>query len=400
MAATRLVSGVLREIWREAVLTPGGPPLILQTRIRLTDRHRSRVQGLMVIDSAVGQVQPSATIEVEPTTGRLSVRINQVDINASMTWTLDVMLVHSIQQAVDPTPFIDIPVVFGVGAAAQTLAQTYDIGSVPADQRMVIDTVTGGVVIEASTPAVTADGPAFSVRQHGTWATPVLVDRAADSFAGATLQFRKARGTLAAPVQVAQNDNIGVIDFYAYTAGAYGLPSRIFCWVNTVAAGPGFELSTTLDFEASGAGVRASVFRMSKNGAPGGGILTGINDPLIVPDVAFTGQLGSVTAPWGVLQVQDAYVYRNIRMDATVANGGADLTLIFPNTSTMPVPQANQIYIGSRDFTPDGGVNNAAALTISAEALAVAVSDVATHFIPLVYNGVNYYLLARDMTGA
>jgi hypothetical protein len=403
MAATRLVSGKLREIWQEAAGQPGGPPVEITTDIRINRVQFSRVRGRLFIDGIVGAPIPSASADIA-TNGCLLVRIFNGVGGSSFTWTLDVELTHSVQQATDPLPDAEIQVVNGMVtggvAAAQTLAQTYDFGAAAVDQRLVLDTAKGGgVVIEGSTAAVLGNGVSLEVRQNSTWAVPILVGRRGDISSGPNLQFAKARGTFVAPDQVTTNDEMGVIDFYGYTAGAMGRFAGITAPVINVGAGPGFEVRSAIDFYTSYGSVINKAFRMRMNGAGGGGILECIGDGLILPDVDNQGQLGSpVSNSWAALSVYTAYVLANIRMGGTTMVAGTSHAIVFPNDAVLPVPTANQVYVGSNDWTPSGG-SFYAALSISAEAL-INEDQGAEDYdvgVPLVYNGKNYLLLARDL---
>lgn len=408
MAATRLVSGVLREIWQDAAGQPGGPPQTIVTGIRLTNEQKQRVRATLVIDTVVGPALASASGDVTPE-GFLQIRIFNGVGGTSIRWTLDVQLTHSLQQALDrrtPTPDVYIAVVngFGVGGAgaAQNLAQTYNFGVVAADQTLTVDTAKGGgLLIDGSTAAVTAPCNTLEVRQNAAQFTPMEIGYRGNANTPAWLFFTKARGTFAAPAQIATDDLLGGLNFQGYSAGVWLDMARITAYVGGVGPGPGFLVRTAIDFDAAYDSVVTRAFRISTNGAAGGGTLTCFANGFILPSVDNEGQVGSpVGASWAAMSMYQAYVLGNVRMGGTTVGLGTNHAIAIPNDTVFPAgTPTDKIYVGSQDFTGDS-VNFYAALAISAEAL-VWTEQAAVDYqtgIPIVYNGKNYLLLARDMT--
>lgn len=395
MAASRLVNGVQREIWREGVAQGGGVSQIVLTSIRVSSAQLCRIKGLLTVDVAVGTPIITTALAVS-STGFLQITVSNIAAGGNTaTWTLDVQLLQSQDQVNrGATGYVLVASGSATGLAApQTLAATYALGAVPADERMIIDTGKGPVVVEASTAVVTADGSSLEVRQHDTWAVPMMIRRAGAIAPGPNLQFTKARGTLAAPAAVAANDELGTIDFYGYSAAAYTLDARIVAICNN--ATPAY--ATELDFYVTrSAGALTKVAVLNASGPGASTILELYNTPSVMSNVNHTGALGSNSNIWYILHVDSALVYDNIRMNGVVAAGGATHTIILTNASVMPGATADQVYIGSNDFGLLG--THLATLAISAEQPAVSppAEYTVAAMIPIIYNGVSYYLLATQ----
>lgn len=405
MAASRIVAGTLREIWREVAGQPGGAPQVITTNIRIAPPALSRVRAQLVIDGVVGPALPGAVASVA-SGGALIITVSNPVGGTSFTWTLDVELTHSTQQGLDPGSAAYIAIVngFGVGGvgAAQNLAQTYDFGVVAADQTLTIDTAKGGgLLIDGSTAAVTAGCNILEVRQNSAQFTPMEIGYRGNTNTPAWLYFTKARGTFAAPAQIATDDLLGGLNFQGYSSGVWSDMARITTYVGNVGPGPGFLVRTAIDFDAAYDSVVTRAFRITTNGAAGGGTLTCFANGFILPSVNNEGQVGSpVGASWAAMSMYQAYVLGNVRMGGTTVGLGTDHAIAIPNDTVFPAgTPTDKIYVGSQDFTGDG-VNLYAALAISAEAL-VWTEQAAVDYqtgIPIVYNGKNYLLLARDMT--
>jgi len=403
MAAIRLISGVLREIWQEAAGQAGGPAQTITTGIRITPEQLQRVRGTLVMDAVVGPAAATASAAVS-STGFLQIVVGNAVGGTSIRWTLDVQLTHSIQQALDrgmPVPFGYIAVVngFGVGGggSAQNLAQTYNFGAAAVDQTMVVSTVLGGgVVVDASTAVVTGNGPAFTVRQSDTFATPLLVDRALNSSDAAVLELRRARGTLAVPVALQVADAIGDLSMLGYQSGAYDFAAIIRS--TCIAVAPNY--ATDLEFFVRPTGgvvaLAASLLTLAT-----GTELRLFTTPFVVPDVNATGSIGSVSKRWLEGYIDTVRAAVNVVLGGATVGGGANQTVLLPNTATMPASQANQVYLGANDWTgsPFGGIAGAT-FDISAEAQEQAAGVTpADTLIPVRYNGHNYVLLAIAADG-
>lgn len=401
MAAAKRISGILREIWQEGPPgQAGGPSQVFTTGIRIDPGSLSKVRALLVVDSVVGGViNPAVTADAPNGFLRFAVAFSG-NPGVVVTWTLDAQLTHSIQQARDPLAGAYIAVVNGAGVVGllgnQTLAQTYDFGAVAADQRMVIDTAKGGgIVVEASTAAVTGNGGSFEVRQNAAWSVPMVVRRAGDIVGGPELQFAKARGTIAAPTHVLNNDELGTIDFYGRSGASSVLCSRLVSLAVLVGAGPNFELNTGLDIYTAYLNVPVQVARFKTNGSNGVLAMYGAN-ALVEPAVNNEGYVGSIAAAhvWAGMAAYTINAVSNMCIGGGSVGGGAAATIMLPTGATLPAPQADQVYIGSNDF---GFGANHAALAIAAEEppLSVAGPQNPTWFIPIRYNGISYYLYAE-----
>jgi hypothetical protein len=504
MAAHRLIAGKLREIWQDAVGQPGGPPVPIQTDIKISRPQFSRIRGRLFVDGIVGAPLPAVGNVAVGANGCLSFDVANGIGGSSFRWTLDVELTHSIQQGMDPVPGAQFQVISGILAgipAAQTLAQTYDFGAASVDQTMVLDTAAkgGGVIIDGSTASVTADGVSLEIRQNAFWSIPTMVRRTGDIVAGpvlrfdrsrgsfavplsvqdgdivgtidftanagalgvqfagriqvpvvsfsegglsetaidysvslvgvetkvwrmdhnnnsatgrligygvedsdisSILQFVKGRGTLAAPTSIQTNDALGVIDFRAYAGGSYNSYAQIRCQAINVGAGPGFLVRSALDFYASYDSAEASLFEIRRLSAAGAGVFECIGDGVLQPAVNNQGYIGTVTGTsWKVVAAYNIYSFANVLI-GDYTDHGANHTLGLTNDSTMPVPTANRVFLGSKDWTgsPFGGIAGAV-FEISAEALVQpSGAQAADTLIPIRYNGVNYVLLAFNAT--
>ncbi len=98
MAYTKIVSGVLREIFQEAVPQGAAAQTVL-TGIRVSPGQLSRIRGFLTIDSATGAPVVTATASV--VNGLLQVVVSNAAAGTTFTSTLDVMLTQSSQQGRD-----------------------------------------------------------------------------------------------------------------------------------------------------------------------------------------------------------------------------------------------------------------------------------------------------------
>jgi hypothetical protein len=113
--ATKLISGALREVWRADVPLAGGLFETVTTGIRCSPAKLSQVQAILTIDVSVNT--PAIASAYTSIGGYLVVLIlNSATADDSITWTLDVTLNHSIQQAPGAAA---APVTIVAGAAGQ-----------------------------------------------------------------------------------------------------------------------------------------------------------------------------------------------------------------------------------------------------------------------------------------
>jgi hypothetical protein len=405
MAATRIISGQLREIWQELVPQGGGgPPQVITTGIHARNPHRSRVRGTLTVTSIVGVPVVSAVLNIVD--DFFVIQVFNTAGGTSFTWMLDIERTQSTQQAIDPTyPNGVIQVVSGVLstgglAAPQTLAQTYDIGTVDADQRMIVSTAKGGgVTIDCTDAAVTADGVSLEIRQSAAWLMPMVIGRRADDNQGAILQFSRARGTYPVPADLQDGDAIGSIHFLNQYLGVGQFGTLINASVVGVAGGP----ATAYDFYAAYANVSMNMWRMDR---PGVNLarLTGFGiNPGIIPNTTHTGYLGEGDKIWASAAIDTVSVYDNIIFNGASAGANANHTIAFPAAATVePTATAGLVHVYAWLFAGGGAGSNLAALTITAAEPVLAAQAFADYQvgIPCRYNGKDYYLLARDMSPA
>ena len=113
MAATKIVNGFLREIWREAVPQVGGGAAVdIATGIRISTVQLSKLRARLFVDGFSGAIVPSAVASIVG--GLLHVAVGNSAGGTSFTWTLDVQLTHSVQQGLDASAGAQIQIVNGV----------------------------------------------------------------------------------------------------------------------------------------------------------------------------------------------------------------------------------------------------------------------------------------------
>jgi hypothetical protein len=401
MAAACQINGVMRELWTE--IGPQGPGAqIVDTGIAISTAQLSRVQGFLSVSNLAGLPIMMAA----PSVVNRHLRITVANFGApgsTAAWVLDVALLSSTDQGrragagfimvVNATPGLVGP---------QTLAQTYAVGAgayPAADQTMtVLDADGGGIIVDASGPGATvASVIAFEVRQNDLdIPLPFRLARRGNFANPAALVFDRARGTFAAPVDNQAADMMGCIDFYGWVNNAQSAQpgAQIIGVVTSVAAA---VLDGALDFYAGLNSVSTQVLRLDVGGTGGipRGVLYGAGE--FVPSANSTGSLGIVGAVWNLVSATDVCVYGNLRMGGAAVGGAATQTVLLPVAGTaLPVPQVGQVYLGGATFTGTTGQGDAA-LAISSEELAIPVGiAVATHLIPVMFNGNAYYLLAAD----
>lgn len=113
MAATKIVNGFLREIWREAVPQVGGGAAVdIATGIRISTVQLSKLRARLFVDGFTGAIVPSAVASIVG--GLLHVAVGNSAGGTSFTWTLDLQLTHSVQQGLDASAGAQIQIVNGV----------------------------------------------------------------------------------------------------------------------------------------------------------------------------------------------------------------------------------------------------------------------------------------------
>jgi hypothetical protein len=308
------------------------------------------------------------------------------------------MLTHSMQQVTTPAdPGIILIVGGGLGtpSAVETLHQAYDVGSGQPDQTMVLDDAKGqGIRIDGSTATVNSSGYSLEIRQNSTHDIPFIVSRYTDGrFSNPNMQFYRARGTPAAPGDIVINDELGVIEWYGCISESPILGARIVGVCLSLVTG----LQVGLDFYTHSPGAMHRAWEMFSTDTDN--ILTGFGSAQILPESTInTSTVGNSLLRWNGMYAEDLFVYTNIHMGGGAVGGGANRTIMLTNTATMPVPQADQVYLGSLDWTGAGPPNGLASLAISAEAAAVISEPISMDtLIPITYNGIPYHLLAKNM---
>ncbi len=402
MAYGILIDGVIRQVGQDLVPAQNNGTVI-QTGIAISAKQLSRVRGQLIITTSVGV--PTITATASVVNRHLAIVLGNAAGGTAFTYILDLELTQSSQQGTRAGAAV-IEIVNGVmGAAAplaQNLAQTYDFGVNPASQTMTIaDAKGGGVLVDASQAGATiASVFALEVRQNAAVELPVLIARRGNIAAGPVLAFDRARGNFAGPAANSVGDELGRVDFYGYPVGAFVLSTQI---VSKVLADAG-NFATDVQFWVTPpAGAMSLAANLNMSGAANCTVLSLHVNPEIVSDVDGTGLLGRAALKWSALHVQTANVYVNVCMSGTTPFAGTTGAVLFDSTvAVLPAPQADQVYVAAHDWTPNGGGIIEAALAGSAEAQAAAGQAAVDYTvgIPFTYNGVDYYLLARDLSPA
>lgn len=103
MALTKLVAGVLREIWEETTPLPGGSSRTIVTGITARSVVQSRTLAFLILANPVQTPLITGTITIVGQ--KLAIVItNNGAVTSSATYKLDVSLLQSTQQARDPAP--------------------------------------------------------------------------------------------------------------------------------------------------------------------------------------------------------------------------------------------------------------------------------------------------------
>lgn len=405
MAATAIVQGVLREIWRESVPQAGGPPQVVTTGIKASLATLARLRASLTIEAITGAPAVSATPSLDAT-GHIVITVANPTMGSSILWTLDVELTHSSQQANDLNGVPTIQIAMGVlstGFLPETLAQAYAVGASDSDQRMIITNADGGgVTIDASTAGVTGDGVSLEIRQHDTHAVPFVINRRSASQAlGPKMNFDRARGTYAVPTDVVQDDLLGAIDFYGRLGGTPVWAARI---VNTCTSVAGAVLDSAIDFYTARDSAVAGTWRMSLNG-PTAGLLTGYGNCGIMPSADNVGFIGEwASSAWQTMTAYSFFARANvcIGIDTTGANAHHTLCMAVANT-VLPAASVGLVHVYAGELgntVPDAPAalpdeaGSALSWSQAGEVSLAGAFVVPDRLIPVMVNGTAYWLMA------
>jgi hypothetical protein len=348
MAATRLTSGVQREIWQEVDGQIGGPPQVVQTGIRVSAGLLPRIRAMLVITGNTGALGVTATLSVS-STGYLAVTIANGFGGTTITWLLDVALTQSQDQANDPHGVPSVAIVNGViapsgGGGSETLAQAYAFGVNAADQTMTVTTAKGGVSVDCLDAGVSGDLVGFEMRQSVAHSTPMTLSRVGNDTVSAHLQLNKTRGTYAIPADVQAFDEIGAIEFYGRVTAASHVGARVVSRVESVTAG----LSASLGLYASYQNTCSIVAQLDRQAGTAGLLMTAYGtSPAIVPAVTGAGVLGTNTNRWGsahinVVSVGIAVPSALVHITGSTAAAGTAPLKIAPGT-VLTAPESGAI---------------------------------------------------------
>jgi hypothetical protein len=168
--ATRVVSGVLREVWQEATPLAGGAAQVLPTGVRVSARNISRLLAMLHITPVLGL--PRVTATVAPVNGFAVFTITNVaPAGNTATFILDVTHLQSPQQGADGTAAV-VHVIGGAVATGFALPTTdVDVANYPVvDSDVVLNvrrTATGPAIITLPTIATAARDRIVVVKDTG-----------------------------------------------------------------------------------------------------------------------------------------------------------------------------------------------------------------------------------------
>ena len=358
MAATKIVSGVIREVWRETA-NQANVSVPIPTGLRVSTRQLPRVRAQLIIDSVVGA--PVITAVASIVNKRLVVTVANSAGGTTFNWTLDVELTQASQQG--SSAQAAVIEIIGGGAlpgvpSQQNLSQTYNFGTLTAHQTMTLtDDKGGGVVLDGTDGGFT--GAVHSLEIKG----PNL----------SVVQFPRSGGSTQTIIQ-----SQAVAGF-----ASPWKPFEITACILTLTGAPGAITAVGL----------MHIDTLTINGA---GTTIGDAYNLFIDD----GPSGSatITRSWSLCTIGNIQCRKNLYLtdspDGIAA--GASGTLAFSNINTMPVgPQLDRVYAGAENFVTG---TNLAALSLVGEEPAVAVGAlVVDTVIPIRYNGISYYLTAINM---
>jgi hypothetical protein len=400
MAATRIVSGVQREIWQETTPQAGGPPQGFTTGIRASAQTLSRVRALLSIDSVTGTPSPNNSLSLTAD-GFIHVSIGNGNVGSSVTWTLDIELTLSTQQANDPSHGPVVQVAYSVLAgglvSTETLSQAYALGAAHADQTMSLtDAKGGGPLIDGSGAGFTT-GPTLEVRQNALHDVPLQVSRYINQVSGPDIQLYHSRGTAGAPLDIQVGDELGSLQFSARFGGAVADGGRI----TAVCIGNSPNFDTALDFYVANRGGGTShAWRMNSDSVGATPMLIGYNFPIIVPSATNQGLLGQSGAVWNTIYVTTADVYGNVCLGGATPGAGATHTVVLPVAGAV-APAASvglaHVYALTMLDVPPGEGGAALAWSQEAPVEPNGGGASATHVVPVMINGAPYYLLAFSL---
>ena len=116
LPATRIVAGTFREVWQGNLPIDGGMTMVVTTGIRAGATSLNRVFGILSLDTVAGTPNITATAAVVG--GVLVATIhNTAGAGNSATWTLNILLTHSLQQA---SSFGSAAMIYVIGPGSAT----------------------------------------------------------------------------------------------------------------------------------------------------------------------------------------------------------------------------------------------------------------------------------------
>jgi hypothetical protein len=152
----KIVSGVLREVWAETVPQDGGASQTISTGIPCSTASLSKIDAKLILTTVTGTPIFGATLGILD--GHLTVTLaNTAGAGNLATWTLDVRLNHSIQQARGAAGALPAPVSILLGGNA--ISGTPLLGQVAEVATSGAQYTSVAAAIAAVTPFATVNTP-------------------------------------------------------------------------------------------------------------------------------------------------------------------------------------------------------------------------------------------------
>lgn len=357
MAITRLVSGVLREVWQEAAAQNGGVTAVVTTGIRISAGQLSSVEGLLTVTAAAGTPNfPMPTLAVVG--GFLTISVANIAAPGNTgTWTLDVKLVHSHQQARRAgTGYILVAGGGASGLANGTLATTYAAGAAQADQTMVVlDAKGGGIIVDGSNVGLTDINPlSFTINAPASGA----------------VAFRRIGG-------FTMQSTVSVLAENAATWNDANFQGSTV----TLTGGPDTALSLAM----------VNVGQATINGAT-----NSVTDAYDLRVGNAPSGTATLTRSWSLGVQGNAQFKENVVLGpATIPGTGAVATLVASSASTPPVSSVGRAHYFAEEYS---GQRGSACWSVFQEepVTAAAGTETPDKLIPFIFNGARVFLLAVD----
>ena len=315
----------------------GGGLVIDGTSVLFTGAHALSVKGVQYISESlgVGVTTPSASIHVAA--GTATAGTAPLKIPSGVVLTIpEAGAVEANNDHIYWTNSTGTRLQLDNSAGATiTLAAAYANGISAADQTLTIANAKGGgVLVDASTAAVTSGLYSLEIRQSASQSTPTALTRRGNDSTGPILEFNKARGAYppGALADVQANDSLGTVNIFGRLGGLPVLANSINALCTSVSGG----LWSALDFYAISHGTLVASWRMTSN-APNGQLIGLSVDPQIYPTTTQTGSLGLSTNVWLSAYLGNAFVSNKVAVGLAAATALVHIHAGTATAATAPI---------------------------------------------------------------